>query len=130
MDMDDFKHVNDTHGHLVGSRLLSEVGSLLKQSVREEDTVIRYGGDEYTVILVETDAAGAENVAERIRKSIEGHLFLAVEGFNIRITASLGCACYPEDALTRTELMEMADQAMYRGKANGKNKVYHIGTAV
>ena len=130
MDLDNFKVVNDTHGHLVGSRLLSEVGSLLKQSVREEDTVIRYGGDEYTVILVETDAAGAENVAERIRKSIEGHLFLDDEGLKIRVTASLGCACYPEDASTRTELMELADQAMYRGKANGKNLVYHIGTAV
>ena len=77
------------------ARCLSEVGVLLKQSVREEDTVIRYGGDEYTLILVETDAAGAAVVAERIRKLIEEHAFLADEGLDIRVTASLGCACYP-----------------------------------
>jgi two-component system cell cycle response regulator len=130
MDLDNFKNVNDTHGHMVGSRLLSEVGSLLKQSVREEDTVIRYGGDEYTIILVETDATGAGIVAERIRRSIEGQAFLSDEGLEIRVTASLGCACYPEDAATRAELLELADQAMYRGKACGKNIVYHIGSVV
>jgi two-component system cell cycle response regulator len=129
MDLDNFKNVNDTHGHLVGSRLLGEVGSLLKQSVREEDTVIRYGGDEYTVILVETDVPGAVIVAERIRRSIEGHAFLADDGLNIRLTASIGCACYPEDATTRAGLLELADQAMYRGKEQGKNVVYHIGKA-
>ena len=127
MDLDFFKNVNDTHGHLVGSKVLSEVGTLLKQSVREEDTVIRYGGDEYTLVLIETDAAGAAVVAERIRRLIEGHLFLAAEGLNIRVTASIGCACYPDDATTRTGLLELADQAMYRGKTSGKNVVYHIG---
>lgn len=126
MDLDNFKTVNDSHGHLVGSRLLGEVGTLLKQSVREEDTVIRYGGDEYTLVLVETDSQGADVVAERIRISIEEHVFLADDGLNIRLTASLGCACYPEDATTRTGLLELADQAMYRGKEQGKNVVYHI----
>ena len=129
MDLDNFKGVNDAHGHLVGSRLLGEVGSLLKQSVREEDTVIRYGGDEYTLILVETDVTGAAIVAERIRRSIEEHRFLAAEGYDIRLTASIGCACYPDDATTRGELLDLADQAMYRGKSAGKNTVYHIGKA-
>jgi two-component system cell cycle response regulator len=129
LDLDFFKTVNDTHGHMVGSKVLSEVGTLLKQSVREEDTVIRYGGDEYTVILVETDAAGAAVVAERIRRAIAGHRFLAGEGFDIHVTASIGCACYPEDTSTRAGLLELADQAMYRGKASGKNVVYHIGNA-
>ena len=130
MDLDNFKNVNDTHGHMVGSRVLSDVGKLVKQSVREEDTVIRYGGDEYTIILIETDVPGASTVAERIRKSIEGHVFLAEDGFDIRVTASLGCACYPDDATEKTGLLELADQAMYSGKANGKNVVYHIGAIV
>lgn len=127
MDLDFFKNVNDTHGHMVGSKVLSEVGAILKQSVREEDTVIRYGGDEYTLVLVETDADGAIIVAERIRRMIEEHVFMADEGLDIRVTASIGCACYPDDATTRTGLLELADQAMYRGKVSGKNMVYHIG---
>ena len=75
IDLDFFKNVNDIHGHLVGSKVLSEVGMLMKQSVREEDTVIRYGGDEYIIVLVETDVVGAASVAERIRRSIEEHQF-------------------------------------------------------
>ncbi len=126
VDIDFFKNVNDTHGHLVGSQVLRDVGMLLKKSVREEDTVIRYGGDEYTIILVETGMAGAASVAERIRRSIEEHVFLADQGLNIRITASLGCACYPDDAQAKTGLLELADQAMYRGKSLGKNMVYYM----
>lgn len=126
VDIDFFKNVNDSHGHLVGSRLLGDVGALLKNSVREEDTVIRYGGDEYTIILVETGMGGAAAVAERIRSSIEGHVFLAAEGLSLKLTVSLGCASYPDDAQSKTALLEMADQAMYRGKALGKNMVYLI----
>jgi diguanylate cyclase (GGDEF)-like protein len=126
VDIDFFKNVNDNFGHLIGSRLLGDVGALLKSSVREEDTVIRYGGDEYTIILVETGVEGAANVAERIRSTIEGNVFLEKEGLNLRLTASLGCATYPEDARSKAELLEMADQAMYRGKALGKNIVYYF----
>ncbi len=126
LDIDFFKKVNDTYGHLVGSQMLSDVGQLLKNSVREEDTVIRYGGDEYTIILVETGNIGAAAVAERIRKTIEEHIFMQAEGLNIRITVSLGCASYPEDSISKAELLEMADQAMYHGKALGKNRVYFI----
>jgi diguanylate cyclase (GGDEF)-like protein len=122
LDIDLFKSVNDTHGHLVGSKVLRDMGTLLKKSVREVDTVIRYGGDEYTVILVETGAAGAAIVAERIRRSIEQHLF--VNG--VRLTASLGYACYPKDTKSKIELLELADQAMYRGKVSGKNVVYSL----
>ncbi len=122
LDIDTFKNVNDTHGHLIGSRVLSDVGALLKKSVREVDMVIRYGGDEYTVILVETGAAGAAIVAERIRRSIEEHHF--VNG--VRLTASLGYACYPQDTKSKVELLELADQAMYRGKVSGKNMVYSL----
>ena len=77
IDLDYFKNVNDTHGHLAGSRSLREVATLLRQSVREVDMVFRYGGDEFTALLVETDNRGAAVVAERIRRAIERHTFLA-----------------------------------------------------
>jgi diguanylate cyclase (GGDEF)-like protein len=126
LDIDQFKEINDTHGHLVGSKVLKEVGKLLKSSVREIDTVIRYGGDEYTILLVETGLEAAAGVAERIRRSIEKHRFLASEGMNIRVTASLGYACYPEDTKSKIQLIELADQAMYRGKASGRNVVFSV----
>jgi diguanylate cyclase (GGDEF)-like protein len=126
LDIDLFKKVNDQHGHLVGSKALAEVGLLLKNSVRDVDTVIRYGGDEYTIILIETGIEAAALVAERIRSTIEGHAFNRSENLNIKLTASLGCASFPEDATTKLELLELADQAMYRSKAGGKNRVFHI----
>jgi diguanylate cyclase (GGDEF)-like protein len=126
LDLDLFKKVNDTHGHLIGSKVLREVGLLLKNLTREVDFVFRYGGDEYTIILVETGMAGAASVAERIRMSIESHQFLASDGYNIRITASLGYSCFPDDSRSKIELLELADKAMYKGKISGKNIVLHI----
>jgi two-component system, cell cycle response regulator len=125
MDLDLFKNVNDTHGHLVGSKVLKEVGMLLIKSTREVDYVFRYGGDEFTIILVETGKSVAANVAERIRKSIESNVFLADEGYSIKLTACLGYACYPEDSKAKVELLELSDRAMYHGKASGKNVVFH-----
>jgi diguanylate cyclase (GGDEF)-like protein len=124
IDLDLFKAVNDRFGHLVGSRVLNEVGKLLKMSVRDVDLVIRYGGDEYTVILVETSASGAGIVAERIRSAIESHHFLAEEGYDIGLTACLGYASYPDDTKSKQELLDVADQAMYRGKESGRNMVF------
>jgi diguanylate cyclase (GGDEF)-like protein len=129
LDIDQFKEINDTNGHLIGSKVLKEVGKLLKATVREIDTVIRYGGDEYTILLVETGLEIAAGVAERIRRSIERHRFVASEGLDIRLTASLGYACYPEDTKSKAELIELADQAMYRGKASGKNVVFSVASA-
>ena len=123
LDLDAFKRVNDTHGHLVGSRVLREMADLLKKSTREVDVVIRYGGDEYTIILVETGAETAGFVAERIRSQVESHVFLASEGYAIRLTCSIGYACCPEDSMSKQDLLDMADQAMYGGKAGGKNRV-------
>ena len=128
LDLDDFKKVNDVHGHLVGSKVLRDAGALLKKSVREVDTVIRYGGDEYTVILIETGLHDAATVAERIRSNLSNQVFLAEEGLNIRITASIGFACFPEDTKSKVELLEFADQAMYSGKASGKNIVFSKST--
>lgn len=130
LDLDNFKRVNDTYGHLVGSNLLKELGALLKKSVREVDVVIRYGGDEYTIILVETGAEAADYVGERIRGMIEKNVFLSHEGYQIKLTASLGLACYPQDTTGLEELLSMADKAMYAGKAAGKNCVYRIASTL
>lgn len=126
IDVDAFKSVNDTHGHMIGSQVLAEFGALLKKSVRDVDVVIRYGGDEYTAILVETPCETAKLVAERIRRKVETHCFLAAEGHDIRLTCSIGYACCPDDTATKEELLEMADKAMYAGKASGKNRIQRI----
>jgi len=124
MDLDFFKRVNDAHGHLVGTRVLVEAGSVLRSCVRETDTVVRYGGDEFVVLLVETRAEEAILVAERMRKMIEEKLFGQESGFDIRLTISIGIAAFPEHATTKQHLLNLADQAMYRGKDSTRNVVY------
>jgi diguanylate cyclase (GGDEF)-like protein len=124
MDLDRFKQVNDQHGHLSGSKLLVEVGRVLRSCVRDEDVVVRYGGDEYVVLLVGIDSGGGLKVAERIRRAIEDHRFLSREGARVRITSSIGLASYPEHAQEKAEILELADRAMYRGKRSNRNVVY------
>ncbi len=119
LDLDGFKQVNDTRGHLVGSALLKQVGQLLRGAVRQVDSVFRYGGDEFAVLLLETDEAGARAIAERIRDRFREATFL--EG--TRLSASLGVATFPDHAATAQELLCAADSAMYRVKAEGKNGV-------
>jgi diguanylate cyclase (GGDEF)-like protein len=124
LDLDRFKTVNDQHGHLVGSKLLVEVGRVLKACVRDDDVVARYGGDEYVAVLLGIDSGGALKVAERIRRSIEDHVFLSREGSRVRVTASLGLASCPEHTTTKAEVLDLADRAMYRGKRSTRNVVY------
>ena len=124
MDIDFFKRVNDAHGHLVGSRVLVEVGAVLRACVRDSDTVVRYGGDEFVVLLVETNADEAMIVAERMRKMIEAEPFVKETGLGIRLTISIGIAAFPEHATTKQTLLNLADQAMYRGKESTRNVVY------
>ena len=127
IDVDSFKSVNDTFGHLTGSRVLAEFGALVKKSVRDVDIVIRYGGDEYTAILVETSCETAELVAERIRNQVESHHFNGgTESQIIRLTCSIGYACCPDDTVIKDVLLEMADKAMYAGKTSGKNCVQRV----
>ncbi len=123
LDLDGFKLVNDHHGHLCGSRTLHEVGSIIKQSVREEEIVGRYGGDEFVVVLPDTDARGAVLVAERIRQALKNHSFLTDLGLAVGISASLGVSCYPEHGSTPQDLIQKADQAMYSVKEQGKDAV-------
>jgi two-component system, cell cycle response regulator len=124
LDLDHFKGVNDQHGHLSGSRLLVEVGRVLRACVRDDDVVARYGGDEYVVVLVGIDSGGGLKVAERIRRAIEDHRFLSREGARVRVTASIGLASFPEHARAKAEILDLADRAMYRGKRSNRNVVY------
>lgn len=124
LDLDYFKSVNDTHGHLVGSRLLVEVAKIVKGCVRDNDVVCRYGGDEYVVLLRATDSGGALKVGERIRRTIETHHFLAREGFGLSITTCIGVASFPEHAQDVQTLLDFADRAMYRGKKGTRNVIY------
>lgn len=101
LDIDYFKNINDNYGHQVGSKVLIELGRILKEIVREIDTVARYGGDEFTILLVETNAAGATVIANRLREIVEKHPFLAEEGLSIRFTITIGVAAYPEQASSK-----------------------------
>lgn len=123
-DLDYFKSVNDTHGHVVGSKLLVEVARILKGCVRDGDVVCRYGGDEYLLLLRGTDSGGALKVAERIRRTIESHRFLAREGYSLTITTCIGVSSWPEHATDKATLVDFADRAMYRGKKGTRNIIY------
>jgi two-component system cell cycle response regulator len=116
LDLDYFKSINDTHGHVVGSKLLVEVARVLKACVRDNDVLCRWGGDEYVALLRGTDSGGALKVAERIRRAIEQHRFLAREGFGLNMTTCIGVAAYPEHAVDKGTLIDFSDRAMYRGQ--------------
>jgi diguanylate cyclase (GGDEF)-like protein len=124
LDLDHFKLVNDRHGHLVGSQLLREVADVLRRGVRDVDIVARYGGDEFIVILPETSLAAAAAVAERLRLAMDTHEFLKGEGLAAHLTASFGVAAFPETSSSENELIQLADQAMYRVKNRTRNGVY------
>ena len=123
LDLDRFKGVNDRFGHLIGSDTLRALAELLGQCVRQVDTLARYGGDEFTILLVDTDHATALLVAERIRARVEEHLFEAGRDGHHQLTISIGVATCPEHGEGREILLDAADKAMYRAKSWGRNKV-------
>lgn len=126
MDVDHFKTINDNYGHLVGSKLLVEMGQLLIKCLRTIDIVARYGGDEFVIVLPQTPPGNAIQIAERIRKSIEHNVFLKKDGYSLKMTASFGVASYPESAKSKEDLLRLADEAMYRVKYQTRNGVYAI----
>ncbi len=125
IDLDHFKRVNDTYGHLVGDDVLRDVAALLSETIRGSDIVARYGGEEFLMLLPETDDAGADMFAERIRAAIEAHKFADNrENPTLRLTTSIGIAMFPAARIESVEdLFARADAALYRAKADGRNRV-------
>ena len=126
MDVDDFKKLNDTYGHLVGDRVLKAIANVVKAQMRGVDTAARYGGEEISVILPRTEMVGAYALAERIREAVAELRITTDEDPPkvLGVTASLGCAAFPESkAETGEDLVRRADRALYRAKKTGKNRV-------
>jgi diguanylate cyclase (GGDEF)-like protein len=130
IDLDHFKQVNDTHGHLVGSKLLWLIGDLIKGHLRLIDYAFRYGGDEFVVLLPQTSKENALMVVRRIRDLLNSTTFFTEEGLNIKVTASFGLASYPNDARTRKEILRMADEAMYLVKNTTRDNIALAGEGI
>ncbi|BAS27150.1 diguanylate cyclase [Limnochorda pilosa] len=128
VDLDDFKRYNDRYGHPAGDQLLKELAGLIRRVVRQTDTAVRYGGEEFAVILPETDAAWALGLAERLRQAIAAHRFV-VEGVGPlgQVTASLGVATFPRHARSARALLQAADEALLQAK-QGKDRVLLYGS--
>ena len=124
IDLDHFKRINDTQGHLVGDDVLREVARLLSSAVRSVDLVARYGGEEFVVVLPETPMDGAMIFAERVREAVADHRFVGTGGRPLSLTASIGVAVFPGPGVDSVEeLFASADEALYRSKAEGRNRV-------
>jgi diguanylate cyclase (GGDEF)-like protein len=122
-DMDGFKQVVDTHGHLLGAKVLKEVAQAVNRELGRDDRIVRYGGDEYVVILPGQDRKGALDTTERMRQVIRSTAFLTEDGLDVRVTASFGLATYPDDAEDKRQLLLLADRCLFRSKADGKNRI-------
>jgi diguanylate cyclase (GGDEF)-like protein len=129
MDVDHFKEVNDTYGHLVGSQTLEEIGGVIKRALRAGDVAARFGGEEFAAFLLEADYAQGLVAAERVRSAVEAHQFVTsrrdapADAKTLRITISIGVATFPDDAKDPIELIELADSALYRAKRGGRNRI-------
>ena len=125
LDIDFFKKFNDTYGHECGDFVLITVADLIRKSLRDTDTASRYGGEEFTVLLNDTEKEGAMMVGERIRSTIDGHDFV-YEGQHLHVTISIGVAIFNSDTNycnSPKELINLADKGLYESKSNGRNKV-------
>jgi len=124
LDLDNFKEVNDQHGHQVGDAALTACSDIIRQSLREIDVPCRYGGEEFALILPETERAGAFIVSERIRSDVEQLFrYKPIRNYKLDLSLSGGVAIYPIDTESEEELLTMADQALYRSKRDGKNRI-------
>jgi diguanylate cyclase (GGDEF)-like protein len=123
LDIDNFKSINDTHGHPQGDEVLRSVSSILKKSIRACDTVFRYGGEEFSIMLPETDIQKARIVAERVRSEVEGTP-VSCNGSTIKVTVSIGATIfYPDQPVDKSAILNRADSALYNSKMNGKNQI-------
>lgn len=125
IDIDNFKKLNDTYGHQNGDIILKEIANILKLSSRENDYVCRYGGEEFAIILNQTNKDQGFVIAERIRQKIESYSFPKFSSDqNLKVTVSIGISSFPQDVQTKEELITLADKAMYIAKFSGKNRTY------
>jgi diguanylate cyclase (GGDEF)-like protein len=134
LDIDHFKSVNDTFGHLAGDEVLRALATRIRQEVRPADRIARYGGEELVIILPETRASGALTMAERLRDTIASHPISLGPGQTVTLTVSIGVAAYPEDADSAERLADLverligaADKALYAAKDAGRNRVCRFG---
>ena len=126
LDLDHFKLVNDTRGHLVGDGVLKDTAEILRSAVRSADFVARYGGEEFVIVLPETSLDGAVTFAECLRERIAGTGFQGGVGVTLTISVSIGVALFPGPRITSADdLLASADTALYRAKADGRNRVRH-----
>ena len=123
IDLDHFKQVNDTHGHLIGSKLLAEIGYLIMAQLRLIDYAFRYGGDEFVVLLPQTGKDAATVVARRLRDSLRNSCFCKDEGLNLNVRASMGLATYPHDAKSPHDIIRQADEMMYMVKNSTRDNI-------
>jgi diguanylate cyclase (GGDEF)-like protein len=124
IDLDNFKHYNDTNGHLAGDKLLQQIAGILRQEIREQDTVARFGGEEFVVLLHQVGGEEAFEAAERIRRAIAEYPFPNGTKQPLgRVSASLGMSCFPDEAMDLELLILKADQALYAAKEQGRNRV-------
>jgi len=130
VDLDHFKMVNDQHGHLVGSQLLADVGQVLKAQVRGVDSVFRYGGDEFTVLLPELDKTAAQNTAGKLHRALREKIFITSSGLPLNVRASFGVATFPEDGDSVHEIIRSADTMMYLVKGLTRDNVAVAGLGV
>lgn len=122
-DLDNFKQVVDVHGHLLGSRVLKEVAQAASRVLEDEDRIVRYGGDEFVVILPRQNESKALEKVRRLRHMLTHTAFLHKEHLNVRLTASFGLATFPHSAHNKHELLAEADRCLFRSKTSGKNRI-------
>jgi diguanylate cyclase (GGDEF)-like protein len=127
LDLDHFKSVNDEYGHLIGSKLLGQVGQSLRENLRLVDAAFRYGGDEFAILLPQTGTDAALLVARRLMTMFRTKEWLAGQGFSLLLRASIGIACYPADGTTPQDMVHCADELMYQVKQGGRDNVAVTG---
>lgn len=123
LDVDHFKSINDTYGHPVGDTVLKTLAHIVKRDCRDVDIPVRYGGEEFLIVLPEVNIEGARVVAERLRKTLNREV-ITHEDIQLSVSASLGVSCYPDDADNQHQLLELADKALYMSKRMGRNQVH------
>ena len=123
LDLDNFKKVVDSYGHLRGSKVLAQVARVIHEVLEADDSLVRYGGDEFIILMPQRSQSGALETTRRLRRTLNQTTFLQDEGLSIRVTASYGIASLPEDAQDQEKLLLIADRAMFGSKGRGRDRI-------